>query len=458
MTDDAMRESESRLPSLESALTHLNDQYVFVSNPVGILDVTNRVLLPRQQFLLIVENQYALDGRTQLKIGPAWLGWPQRCECNKVIYDPGVDSGLAIDGSCYNLWRGLAVEPRSGNIEPWSKLLDHIFTPDLPSRRYFEQWVAFPLQRPGIKLYTAVVFWGPDQGAGKSLAGEVIGSIYGDNFYELSPNDLLGQVNEWYVQRQFILINEIVSTGRRKEADHLKALITRQYATINRKYQPTYTVRDCVNYLITSNHPDAVQLDDGDRRFFVHKVNGRLDAQLAEEVGRWKDTAEGRAALLHHFLNVDLAGFNPRAAAPVTQAKRDMIEESRTDLQLFILDKITAAKKGEVETLVTVEQLRQEFDPLRRRKVTDRAFASALQKYGAVNIGQKRIPGQKDRARLWALTTTNDPSSNRQSLTLDSVAHAELDPISDDLATAYAASRQRRNIDRDHTTVNLETM
>lgn len=427
--------SESRLPSLENALTDLNEQYVFVSNPVGILDLRNRVLLPRQQFLLIIENQYALDGRKQVKVGPAWLGWPLRCQCNKIIYAPGLEAGLAVDRSCYNLWRGLGVEPRKGDIEPWVKLLDHLFRSDRRSRRYFEQWVAFPLRHPGTKLYTAVVFWGQDQGAGKSLTGEVIGSIYGENFYELSPNDLLGQFNEWCVQRQFILINEIVSTGRRKEADHLKTLITRQYATINRKYQPTYTVRDCVNYLITSNHADAVQLDDGDRRFFVHKVEGRLDAQLAEEVGRWRDTEAGRAALLRHLLNIDLAGFNPRAAAPVTEAKREMIEESRTDLELFIRDKMDAAKKCEFERLVTVEQLRQEFDPLRRRNVTDKAFASALLKYGAVNIGQKRIQGQKDRVRLWALTSTNRPTSDEE---------ITLDTISGDLAAVYAASRRSR--------------
>lgn len=35
----------------------------------------------------------------------------------------------------------------------------HIFRNDSESREWFEQWVAYPLQYPGSKLYSAVVLW-----------------------------------------------------------------------------------------------------------------------------------------------------------------------------------------------------------------------------------------------------------------------------------------------------------
>lgn len=134
----------------------------------------------------------------------------------------------------------------------------HIFRNDSESREWFEQWVAYPLQYPGSKLYSAVVLWGAQHGAGKSLIGEVVGGLYGENYYELSPNDLYSDFNDWAANRQFVLANAVASTERRKDADHLKTIITRQTVTINIKYKQKHSVRDCINYFITSNHTDAV--------------------------------------------------------------------------------------------------------------------------------------------------------------------------------------------------------
>jgi phage/plasmid-associated DNA primase len=158
-------------------------------------------------------------------------------------------------------------------------------------------------------LYTAVLLWSEQEGAGKSLLGEVIGSLYGDNYYELAGKELASEFNEWADRRQFILINEVVSTGRREDADKLKVLITREHATVNRKYQPTYVIRDCSNYFLTSNHPNAVYMEDTDRRFFVLHVTGRLDENFGDRVGEWKKTEKGRAALLNHLQHVNLMGF-----------------------------------------------------------------------------------------------------------------------------------------------------
>ena len=122
-------------------------------------------------------------------------------------------------------------------------------------------------------------------------------------------------------------------------------MITREYVTINRKYQPQYQVRDCVNYILTSNHPDAVLVEDSERRFFVHRVTRVIDSGLANEIARFKASGDGQAALLHYLLReVDLQGFDPHAPAPETAAKRDMVESGISDLDRFILDVIDDAR------------------------------------------------------------------------------------------------------------------
>ncbi len=385
--------------SLENQLNAINRDYIFVQDPVGILYVPTRKLLTSPSFNLPLRNKSGFNGKENVKVAPAWLSWEKRRECSELVYEPALEPGLLPDRRL-NLWPGLSVQPIEGDITPWVKLLDHIFRDDPEARKWFEHWVAYPIQHPGTKLSTAVLLWGV-QGAGKSLLGETIGGLYGENYYELSQNDLVSDFNDWLSHRQFVLVNEIVSTGRQKQADHLKGLITRQHATVNIKYQPTYKVRDCVNYFITSNHANALCLDDDDRRFFVYRVKEPIGDKLANGIGRWNKTREGRAALLHHLHSINLDGFNPHAHASRNAAKEAMIEASRTDLEQFIGDRIEAARNGEQPELTSAKQIRDEFAEQFGRTPTIQEIRGVMQKLGALPLDQVRVPGGKVRA--WAL-------------------------------------------------------
>jgi hypothetical protein len=394
--------ASNQFPDLQTALHELNKTYIFVKSPVGVLYIPERELIRKQAFFDQVANQLALDGKNVVGVGPAWMRSQQRLECTKLVYEPASPPRLLPDGS-FNLYRGPGVEPCEGDIRPWLRLLDHVFQGkgSRGARKWFEQWVAYPLKHPGAKLFTASVFWGI-QGAGKSILGEVIGSLYGDNYYELSPEELMSQFNEYMRYRQFILVNEIMSTGQRADADKLKAMITRERVAINRKYQPPFQVRDSINYLITSNHPDALLVDDFERRYFVHRVSTKLDHDVANEVANFKADYRGRAALLHHLINeVDLTDFDPHAPALETAARSDMVEAGMPDLDRFVRDKVDDAKSGKTPVDVTAEDLRKEFEDDNETRTNVKAVTVALQKFGARNLSQKRVSGK--RARRWRL-------------------------------------------------------
>jgi len=406
-----------KLNPLDVELSRLNKEYCFVRNPVGILYVPQRELLRQQDFKLSVANSYAFDGNKKVQVGPRWLNWEERSECTKLIYEPNRPSGLTdqIEGegriAVYNLYKPPAVKPEAGDIAPFNQLMWHIFRNDKAARKWFEQWLAYPLKYPGSKLYTAVVFWSVEEGAGKSLMGEIIAGLYGENAYELSHNDLSGNFNEWLANRQLVVINEIASTGQRRDADFLKTIITRQYATINKKYQPIYVVRDCVNYIITSNHPDAIHMQEADRRFFVYEIKRKLPESVGEEIGRWKDSSKGKAALLYYLQHeVSVEDFRPHGMAPDTRAKREMIEANRSDVEVFVADQVENANRGKIEPEIEIRALQSEFESCWNRKVSDHELTTALKKYGAINLGQKGIPGSGGkRGRFWLLTNKKEP-------------------------------------------------
>jgi hypothetical protein len=184
-------------------------------------------------------------------------------------------------------------------------------------------------------MYSSAVLWGSVHGTGKTLVGYTMKRIYGDNAKEIRDHDLQGSFNDWAEARQFVIGDEITGDDKRSHANKLKGLITQAEVSVNKKYVPAYTIKDCINYLFTSQGGDAFFLEDSDRRFFVHEVEAEpMKDEFYTRYDRWYKSDEV-GALFHHLLQVDLTGFNPNSRAMETKAKHDMIVHSRSDVSTW---------------------------------------------------------------------------------------------------------------------------
>ena len=143
-----------------------------------------------------------------------YLRWPGRTKLANFTFVPG---GERIIGNDYNLWPGWPREPKKGSVALWHKLLDNIFLgKPKEERKWFEQWVAYPIQHPGAKLKQAVLIWG-GQGTGKSFLGEIIIRIYGSACATKFDNAKLNSAyNYWADSKQFALGEEIVVRGGKR--------------------------------------------------------------------------------------------------------------------------------------------------------------------------------------------------------------------------------------------------
>jgi hypothetical protein len=195
-------------------------------------------------------------------------------------------------------------------------------------------------------MFSAAVFFGRTQGSGKSLTGEMLCGCYGSNALEIDQNSLARDFNEGSAKKQFIFANEIANRkDLRLDADKLKTQISRLRVEVNGKYQPTYVVRDCANYFFTSNHYDALYMDDQDRRYFPVHIEGKLPKEIWAPLRDWQDkprgkfeNGEGFGPLLHYFLNLDLGDFDPAVAPPHSADRDEMIEASGSDLDAWVAD------------------------------------------------------------------------------------------------------------------------
>lgn len=404
-------------------LHRLNEEVVYVRDPGLVMRLDTMQRMSARAFTdhafstrWYMEEIVSKQGVKKIKKSAAreWIGWPSRAEVPRVTYAPGEPK--VTDSRELNIWPGWGCEPVEGDIAPWKELLDHLFAGQPEARTWFEEWCAYPLQHPGIKMYSSAVLWGLRHGTGKSLVGYTLFKIYGRNATEVGDEELRATHNEWAENKQFVMGDEITSGDKRGMADRLKSMITRQQLRLNPKYVPAYTVPDVINYYFTSNHPDSFFIEDDDRRFFIHEV--RRPPLPEDWCLRWEKWAGARdtvgpglPALFHHLLTMPITTFNPNARAMMTPSKQAMMEAGRSDLATWV-----AQLKDDPDSVLRVggkvapyvlwraDDLLTLYENGRNTRVTGNGMARELSRQGFLRAcGGLPVRTKDGSLRLWAV-------------------------------------------------------
>jgi hypothetical protein len=410
------------------ALWSMNEEVLYVKNPGLVIDVGTGHEMEPGKFCShhfsdrhYIETTEKKDGGIQVKKKPLarrWLEWEGRHKVERMTYAPG--KPRITDGS-WNTWPGWGCQPKKGDVSVWKWLLDFLFKNDHAAREWFEKWCAYPIQNPGVKMYSSSVIWGRANGTGKTAVAYALMGIYGRNSIEIKNKHLKGNFNAWQQNKQFIYGDEIAGNGdvgeKKIDAEWLKGLITQKEVTINQKFLPEYTIPDVMNYLFSSNRPDAFFLDDGDRRYMIHEVvGGPAERPFYERLDAWLK-GEGPSYLFDHLLKLNVAGFNPREHAPITTAKQNMILTGKSDVGMWCVQlkedmermlKPLGEKIAKECEILSPSNLLRAYDPEGNTRVTANGIARELFKAGfrPVNAGSPVRTGIGV-LRLYAIRNTD---------------------------------------------------
>lgn len=338
-----------------------------------------------------------------------WVNWPHRMQVSSITYAPG--QPRFYEGM-YNTWNPSPTVARRGDVSQFVGLIQ-----SLEHSKWFLQWLAYPIQHPGAKLFSAVVIWSVDQGTGKSFIGHVMRRIYGaENSAEILSSSLHNPRRSWIANKQFILVEEASDYAGRADYNAMKALITSPTIRIEPKYIDEYEVPNLANFFFASNNPNATKIDRGDRRYFVSRLDkeGERTTKFWKELTDWRDKNDGPAKFLWYLLNeVDCSKFDPEAAPPMTEAKGEMMFDSMTDIEQYCHELVAdvesvAARVGipirAGQDVFTVAQVIGMMDEdMRKRAATSIAFVSrSLTRAGAVRpvggVVNVKMPDGKWRA------------------------------------------------------------
>lgn len=401
----------------ESAmLWALNDEVAYIEEHGAFYEFSTRKMWNETKLVnavLATRQHVAFTASGDMKkvsTAKEWISWPLRRTHRGLKYAPGEPQ--ITEDNYLNTWTGWGVEPKRGNIKPWNDLLDFIFSEDKKFKKWFIQWLAYPIQHPGTKLNSCVLLHSNAHGTGKSFIGYIMGRVYGEsNFVKIGQEHLHASHNGWMAGKQFIMGEEVTASDKRREAAKLRDLITQESVLINEKFQPHYNLRDCTNWFFTSNYADALFIETNDRRVAVHEITAKpKPMSFYDRIDHWINHEDGASHLLYHLMNeVSLEGFNPKAHAMMTSAKMDMIDLSRSDLdnfahQLYSDPDSTLTVNGvPIErAMFTSKELIFLYDPDGMKRTTEKALGGALRRAGFPAQRQGYM-GNGQRVRLWAI-------------------------------------------------------
>ena len=312
-----------------------------------------------------------------------------------------------------NRWRPSRLKPIAGDVGPWLNLIGMLFGEEgAPARDHILDFMAFVVKCQGVKINHAPVLLG-EEGIGKDSIMEPLRRAVGlHNAATVNAKELQEPFNGRWIESQFWVFNEIHTFSRREFMDVLKPYIAAPPDTlaVNRKNVPQYDIPNIGNCVMFTNHEDALAPTQGDRRYWVHKclIDEKPAPALFTTYWDWLNKEGGDAHVFAYLLARDVSAFNPKAPAPMTEAKQEMIDQSSPAPVRWLQSQFARGGLFAGRTAIIVKEVvdtaKHDFEA--PNGVSAKYVASVLKARGFQNVGRVAVWAGEESIPLWV----RDPS------------------------------------------------
>ena len=305
----------------------------------------------------------------------------------------------------FNLWRPSPIIPKEGDTNLWNEHLNYLFQ-NPEDKDHVLNWMAWVYQNQRKKPNHALLIVGKNTGTGKSFIARVFEQLIGaSNTQRPKNSSLKGDFNGWALRCKLVLIEELMQIGRREVANELRDMITEPTVEVNIKNVPAQLVENYMAMMGISNHPDALPIDETDRRWLVVSTPvSRREPEYYDKLFKMIDppNMDALGAIAYELQNRKLGKYSAATNAPYTDAKREMIELSRSDTEAWLYDNMVnppmsyrlTTIRDVIETMPATMQRGQRLNTTVQNFLRDRVRGEALD--------QVRLKNDS-KVRLWAL-------------------------------------------------------
>ena len=312
--------------------------FIEASKPYYLHKRMNRPPLPRQGFNDVHNHKCPADseGRKLTAHDAHRIHLPEQYAV-KTAYIPGKPFGIIqTDGArIYNTYRHTRLESSQDNMDDATRLLHQLInntTDDAQERQLVWDFISHLIQQPQKRINWALLIQGTP-GTGKQMLWKLLRLLNGiDNSHMIDGMTLLDNWSDYYGKKTFLFVDEVYAAGndRFKINNILKPLIGNDYVLNKTKFESPEMVPNPTSIIMTTNHRDALPLEQDDRRVamvFSHLTPDELKsptmiAFFTEFTNRLDELAP---TYLHILKNRKISSdFKPFGHAPVTVSKLKM--------------------------------------------------------------------------------------------------------------------------------------
>ena len=246
-----------------------------------------------------------------------------------------------------NLWKPSEFEGRMREetderynktaVDAWIKHIGIICDHDALAEEYVLNWFAHLLQKPAQKPETCIVITGR-QGTGKTIMLDPIKKIMGGGYFESSnpERDVWGNFNPMMASSLLVVLSEVDKRNAFGADGKIKALKTDKEITIRNLHQAPYVIRSHHRFIIPTNHPDPVFLEEGQRRDMIIKMSEEMKGNEAyfNTFGAYWEVEDNLISLYSYLMKRDISEWRFRKI-PKTDYQQDLEGFSRPFLDIF---------------------------------------------------------------------------------------------------------------------------
>ena len=328
----------------------------------------NGAMLKSEQFNAMYGGfVFQVDERGDKTTTKAWDAFTvSQCirfpKADTIVFKPGSPPGEFIENDGFvsvNTYVPTNTRRVAGDVTPF---LDHVskLIPDARDREILLSYMAACVQHKGVKFQWCPLIQGT-QGNGKTLFTRCVKYAVGERHsYMPKAKELTSKFNAWLVGKVFIGVEDIYVPEAKKELlEELKPMITGGDGyEIEGKGTDQYTTHICANFILNSNHKDAIRKTKDDRRFAVFYSAQQSETDLERDgmggdyfprIYAWLD-GDGYAIVNDYLQSYTIKDeFNPATKchrAPHTTSTSEALAVGLGSVEQEILEAIAEERPG----------------------------------------------------------------------------------------------------------------
>ncbi len=254
----------------------------------------------------------------------------------KLCYRPDTTDRIVTDKttSAINLYVEPNIKPERGDPQPFIDFITYLF-PIAHERHEVFRWLATLIARPDIRMHYGILLVTECQGIGKgTLCSAILQPLMGvNNVSWPNERDIVdSDFNDWIAHKRLIVVNEVYSGHSWKAYNNLKTVITDTEVSVNQKFRQRYILENWAHVIACSNSRRALKIEADDRRWFYPTMSevAWSTAQFAA-LRNW--ILSGGLGIIKQWA-LDFKGYVVTGdRSPMTEKKKEIIEESRSEAQ-----------------------------------------------------------------------------------------------------------------------------